>query len=42
VGAQFAMTNRILGKVEYTYNHELLGPQFPNDVLTTSIVVATE
>jgi hypothetical protein len=42
VGAQFAVTNRILGKIEYTHNHELLGPQFPNDVLTTSIVVSTE
>ena len=42
VGAQYAVTNRILGKIEYTYNHELLGPQFPNDVLTTSIVVSTE
>jgi hypothetical protein len=42
VGAQLSVTNRILGKIEYTYNHELLGPQFPNDVLTTSIVVSTE
>jgi hypothetical protein len=42
VGAQLAVTSRILGKIEYTYNHELLGPQFPNDVLTTSIVVSTE
>ncbi|MDQ3333645.1 MAG: hypothetical protein M4D80_00565 [Myxococcota bacterium] len=41
VGAQFAVTPRILGKIEYTYNHELLGPQFPNDVLTTSIVIST-
>jgi hypothetical protein len=41
VGAKFAVTPRILGKIEYTYNHELLGPQFPNDVLTTSIVVST-
>lgn len=42
VGAQYAVTNRILGKIEYTANHELLGPQFPNDVLTTSLVVSTE
>ena len=42
IGARFSLTSRILGKVEYTYNHELLGPQFPNDVLTTSIVVSTE
>jgi len=42
IGAQLALNSRILAKVEYTYNHELLGPQFPNDVLTTSIVVSTE
>lgn len=42
IGAQFAVTSRILGKVEYTYNRELLGPQFPNDVLTTSVVVSTD
>ena len=42
VGAELALTSKILGKVEYTYNHELLGPQFPNDVLTTSIVVSTD
>ena len=42
IGAQLAVTSRILGKVEYTYNRELLGPQFPNDVLTTSIVVSTD
>ena len=42
MGAQLAVTSRILGKLEYTYNHELLGPQFPNDVLTTSIVVSTD
>lgn len=42
VGAQFAMTSRILGKIEYSMNRELVGPQFPNDVITTSIVVSTE
>ena len=42
VGAQFSVTSRILGKIEYTYNRELLGPQFPNDILTTSIVVSTD
>jgi hypothetical protein len=43
VGGQFEVTSRIIGKVEYTYNRELGGiPQFPDDVLTTSIVVATD
>lgn len=42
VGAQFSMTSRIIGKLEYTYNRELGGiPQFPDDVLTTSLVVKT-
>lgn len=42
VGAQFSMTSRITGKLEYTYNRELGGiPQFPDDVLTTSLVVKT-
>ena len=40
VGAHFEMTSRIIGKFEYTYNHELGGiPQFADDVLTTSLVV---
>ena len=43
VGGQFEVTSRIIGKLEYTYNRELGGiPQFPDDVLTTSIVVATD
>ncbi|HEY5946404.1 MAG TPA: hypothetical protein VIV40_12965 [Kofleriaceae bacterium] len=43
VGAQFEMTSQILGKLEYTYNRELGGiPQFPDDVITTSIVVKTD
>jgi hypothetical protein len=43
VGGQFELTSRIVGKLEYTYNRELGGiPQFPDDVLTTSIVVATD
>lgn len=43
LGGHFEMTSRIIGKVEYTYNRELGRiPQFPNDVLTTSIVVATD
>lgn len=43
VGAQVSMTSRIIGKLEYTYNRELGGiPQFPDDVLTTSLVVKTD
>ena len=42
-GARFALTSRILGKIEYTYNRELGGiPQFPDDILTSSGVVATD
>ncbi len=43
VGLHLEVTSRILGKIEYTFNHELDGiPQFPDDVLTSSIVVATD
>jgi hypothetical protein len=43
LGARFVLTSRILAKVEYTFNRELDGiPQFPDDVLTSSIVVATD
>jgi len=43
LGAHFEMTNTIVAKIEYTFNHELDGiPQFADDVLTTSIVVTTE
>jgi len=42
VGAQLAMTSRIIAKVEYTENVELGTPQFPNNVLTTSVVVSTD
>jgi len=43
IGAHFEMTSTILAKIEYTFNHELGGiPQFADDVLTTSIVVATD
>jgi hypothetical protein len=43
VGAHFEVTSRIIGKIEYTWNHELGAiPQFPDDVLTTSVVVATD
>jgi hypothetical protein len=42
LGAHFALTNRILAKVEYTFVHELDIPDFPDDVVTSSIVVATD
>ena len=43
VGAHFELTSRIIGKIEYTFNHELGGiPQFADDILTSSIVVATD
>jgi hypothetical protein len=43
IGAHFEMTSRILAKIEYTWNHELGNiPQFADDILTSSIVVATD
>jgi hypothetical protein len=43
VGAQLEMTSQIIGKLEYTYNRELGGiPQFPDDIVTTSLVVKTD
>jgi hypothetical protein len=43
LGAHFELTSRILAKIEYTYNRELDHiPQFPDDILTTSLVVATD
>ena len=43
VGARFAMTKRILAKIEYTFNRELDQiPQFADDILTSSIVVGTD
>lgn len=41
-GAHLEMTSRIVAKVEYTWNRELEAPQFPHDVLTSSIVVSTD
>jgi len=42
-GLHLELTNRILAKVEYTFNRELDNiPQFPDDIFTSSIVVATE
>jgi hypothetical protein len=43
IGAHFEMTSRILAKIEYTFNHELDGiPQFADDIVTSSLVVATD
>jgi hypothetical protein len=42
-GAQFEMTDNLIGKIEYTYNRELGRiPQFPDDVITTSLVLKTD
>jgi hypothetical protein len=36
------MTHRIIGKIEYTFVRELGStPEFPDDVLTSSVVVIT-
>jgi hypothetical protein len=43
IGSQFEVKSGIIAKLEYTFNRELGGiPQFPNDVLTTSLVVSTD
>ncbi len=43
IGAHFEVTSRIVAKIEYTYNRELGNiPQFPDDIITSSIVVATD
>jgi hypothetical protein len=42
-GAQFELTDNLIGKIEYTYNRELGRiPQFPDDVITTSLVLKTD
>jgi len=41
VGLHFG-TGRVIGKVEYTWNRELRVPQFPHDVITSSLVVSTD
>src|SRR5262249_27012171 len=43
LGAHVELSNRIIGKIEYTFVRELDPiPDFPDDVLTSSIVVATD
>jgi len=41
VGVHFG-TGRVIGKVEYTWNRELGVPQFPHDIITSSVVVSTD
>jgi hypothetical protein len=43
VGVHAEVTSRIIGKLEYTWNRELGNiPQFADDIITSSIVVATD
>jgi hypothetical protein len=42
IGANYAFTSRIRAKFEYSKNHEIGVPSFPHDVLTSSLVVATD
>lgn len=42
VGVHVTITSRIIAKAEYTANFELGTPQFPNNVLTSSLVVSTD
>nr|MBA3541515.1 hypothetical protein [Deltaproteobacteria bacterium] len=43
LGVHLEMTSRIVAKLEYTINRELgRTPEFPNDIVTSSIVVATD
>ncbi|HUQ07604.1 MAG TPA: hypothetical protein VM261_34155 [Kofleriaceae bacterium] len=42
VGVRLELTHRAIAKIEYTHNQELGAiPEFPNDVLTTALVVST-
>jgi hypothetical protein len=43
IGARLSLTSRILWKLEYTFNEELDNiPSFADDIITTSVVVATD
>jgi putative OmpL-like beta-barrel porin-2 len=42
IGANFKFGSRVQAKIEYTYNHEMGVPSFPHDILTSSVVVATD
>ncbi|MDX2008703.1 MAG: hypothetical protein SFW67_00850 [Myxococcaceae bacterium] len=39
-GARVQAASRLVLKAEYTHNRELVGPDFPDDVFTTSFVVS--
>jgi Putative beta-barrel porin-2, OmpL-like. bbp2 len=41
IGVHFG-TGSVIGKVEYTWNRELGVPQFPHDVITSSLVVSMD
>ena len=41
-GFQVEVNSHVRAKVEYNWNHELGVPSFPHDVITSSIVVATD
>ena len=40
VGARFEPSHRLAFKAEYTFNREFVGPDFPDDVFTTSLIVS--
>jgi hypothetical protein len=42
LGVHLEITSRVVGKIEYTWILELEAPQFPHDVITSSIVVSTD
>jgi len=41
-GLNYQVTNHIVGKIEYTWNHELGVPAFPHDIIASSLVVSTD
>lgn len=41
-GLHVDLTSHVRAKLEYNWNHELGVPSFPHDVITSSIVVATD
>ena len=42
LGVHLEITSRVVGKIEYVWIRELGVPQFPHDVITSSIVVSTD
>lgn len=39
-GVRLEPTRRLMVKAEYTHNREFVGPDFPDDVFTTSVIVS--